>query len=115
MTQAWKAGEVFALHDQISYEKGKAVKKVVEEGTAMKLILVAIEESELPTHAAPMNALVTVLDGKGTLTYLGKQYTLHKGDSFIFNKGDQQKNQIQPAAVGTGPVGKKNRGTPRFF
>ena len=36
-----------------------------------------------------MNALVTVLDGKGTLTYLGKQYTLHKGDSFIFNKGDQ--------------------------
>ncbi|WP_289108152.1 cupin domain-containing protein [uncultured Dubosiella sp.] len=89
MTQAWKAGEVFALHDQISYEKGKAVKKVVEEGTAMKLILVAIEESELPTHAAPMNALVTVLDGKGTLTYLGKQYTLHKGDSFIFNKGDQ--------------------------
>lgn len=86
--KTFETGEVFSLSDQIQTEPGKAIKKVVIDGKEMKMLLVVIEKGELPEHPAPLDALVTVIEGEGTLAYEGKApVTIRKGDSFAFKKG----------------------------
>lgn len=86
--KTFQTGEVFSLSNEIQFKSGEAVKKVVIDGKEMKMLLVAIEKGELPEHPAPLNALVTVLEGEGVLVYKGKDpVTMHEGDSFAFEKG----------------------------
>jgi len=84
--KTYKTGEVFSLAKQIQLEEGKAVKKLVINGEAMKLLLVGIDHGELPAHTAPMNGLISVLEGEGTFFYLGKSFAIHQGDNFAFQK-----------------------------
>jgi quercetin dioxygenase-like cupin family protein len=43
--------------------------------------------TELPEHAAPGDALIFALDGEGIIGYEGKEYRIHAGENFRFDKG----------------------------
>lgn len=87
MFNTQKAGEVFDLKDVAAYEKGKAVKEVYVDQNGVKMLVVAIDHAELPDHPAPADALFTVLEGKGEITYNGKTVEIHEKQSFKFDKG----------------------------
>ena len=40
----------------------------------------------LSEHAAPGEALVFALDGEAVIGYEGKEYTIHAGETFKFDK-----------------------------
>lgn len=81
------AGKAIVLKDQVKYEKSKAIKQPFITADNTKLLLIAIDHGELPTHAAPADALITVLEGEGDLTYEGNTIHIHEHDSVKFEKG----------------------------
>ncbi len=87
MFNTQKPGEVFDLKDVAAYEKGKAVKEVYVDQNGVKMLVVAIDHSQLPDHPAPADALFMVLEGKGEITYEGKTTEIHEKQSFKFAKG----------------------------
>ena len=45
------------------------------------------EGTALSDHAAPGDAIVFVLEGKGIIGYEGKEYPIKEGENFHFAKG----------------------------
>lgn len=82
-----QAGNVFELKDEIHYEKEKAVKQLFIDQNGVKMLLIAIDHSELPDHPAPADALVLVLEGEGDITYEGRTSHLSEKEAFRFDKG----------------------------
>lgn len=83
-----KYGSVFKLDDMADYEKGKAYKTSVFGNSAFQMFLLTFDDdTAMPAHKAPGNALITVLKGKAKFTYEGKEYELKEGDSFAMTKG----------------------------
>ena len=61
-------------------------KDVVSNDT-MKFVLMAFDEGTgLTPHRAPGNAIIFALEGKATIGYEGKDYTLSEGENFRFDK-----------------------------
>lgn len=87
MFDTQKAGTVFRLKEQIQYEKGKAVKQPFIDQNGVKMLLVAIDHSQLPEHPAPADALVMVLEGSGEITYDNVPVKVKEHESFKFEKG----------------------------
>ena len=88
MNELMKAGEVFRLAELIPYQEGKIVNMDLAHGEGMKFALMAFDAgSELPEHAAPGEALVFALDGRGVIGYEGKEYPIQAGENFHFAKG----------------------------
>ena len=53
----------------------------------MKFVLMAFDEGTgLPPHRAPGNAIVFALEGNATIGYEGRDYELHAGECFRFEK-----------------------------
>lgn len=61
--------------DVATSEKTKFVVMSFDEGTG------------LSEHAAPGDALIFALDGKGIIGYEGKEYSISAGENFRFAKG----------------------------
>ena len=60
--------------------------KTVSNST-MKFVLMAFDEGTgLTPHRAPGNAIIFALEGKATIGYEGKDYTLSAGENFRFDK-----------------------------
>lgn len=87
MNDIVKTNEVFALKDLISYEEGSIANLDVVSNPTMKYVLMAFDEGTgLTPHRAPGNAIVFALEGNATIGYEGKDYELHAGECFRFEK-----------------------------
>ena len=65
-----KAGEVFALKDLIPYRKDSIVNIDVLSNSKTKFVVMAFDEgTALSEHAAPGDAIVFALEGKGIIGY----------------------------------------------
>lgn len=54
----------------------------------MKFVVMAFDEGTgLTEHAAPGEALVFALEGKGIIGYEGREHVLSAGEQFCFAKG----------------------------
>lgn len=88
MNEAVKAGEVFKLADLVPYQEGKIVNMDVVRNDEMKFVVMAFDEGTgLTEHAAPGEAIVFALDGKGTIGYEGEEHAIEAGQNFHFAKG----------------------------
>ena len=83
-----KAGEVFALKNLIPYRKDSIVNIDVLSNSKTKFVVMAFDEgTALSEHAAPGDAIVFALEGKGIIGYEGKEYNIKEGENFHFAKG----------------------------
>lgn len=79
--------EVFALKDLLPYQDGKIVNlDLINEEKLKFMIMSFAEGTGLSEHAAPGEALIFALDGEGIIGYEGKEYTIHAGENFKFEK-----------------------------
>lgn len=79
--------DVFQLKDLVDYKKEAINKVVLLVNDQMKFVLMAFDEGcALAPHTAPGNAIVFGLEGKGTITYEGKEYSISAGQNFRFKK-----------------------------
>jgi quercetin dioxygenase-like cupin family protein len=83
-----KAGEVFELKNLIPYRKDSIVNIDVLSNSKTKFVVMAFDEgTALSEHAAPGDAIVFALEGKGIIGYEGKEYPIEEGQNFHFAKG----------------------------
>lgn len=88
MDENIKPGEVFALSELVPYQEGRIVNRDLVNTNAMKFVVMAFDAGTgLSPHAAPGDALVTALDGKGVIFYEGQEHPIEAGQSFRFAKG----------------------------
>ena len=88
MNNAVKAGEVFKLAELVPYQDGKIINMDVAHNEKMKFVIMSFDESTgLAEHAAPGEALIFALDGKGVIGYEGKAHPIQAGENFKFAAG----------------------------
>lgn len=88
MNNAVKAGEVFKLAELIPYQDGKIINMDFAHNEKMKFVIMSFDEGTgLAEHAAPGEALIFALDGKGVIGYEGKAYPIQAGENFKFAAG----------------------------
>ena len=88
MNNAVKAGEVFKLAELIPYQDGKIINMDVAHNEKMKFVIMSFDEGTgLAEHAAPGEALIFALDGKGVIGYGGKAHPIQAGENFKFAAG----------------------------
>ena len=88
MNEAVKAGEAFRLADLVPYQAGRIVNMDIAHNDKMKFVVMAFDEGTgLSEHAAPGEALVFALEGKGIIGYEGREHHLAAGEQFCFAKG----------------------------
>lgn len=88
MNKAIKNREVFRLKDLLPYQDGKIVNMDIAGNERMKFVVMSFDAGTgLRPHSAPGDALLTCLDGEGIISYEGKEYTIHEGEQFVFEKG----------------------------
>ena len=88
MNEMLKSGEVFALKDLLPFQEGRVVNMDLVHNEKGKLALMSFAAGTgLPEHAAPGDALLFGLEGEGIIGYEGKEYTLHAGENFRFDRG----------------------------
>ena len=81
------SGEALSLAQLIDYEEGSITNMDIVNTDDMKFVLMAFDAGTgLTPHRAPGNAIVTALDGEAVIGYEGKDYIVHAGDSFRFDK-----------------------------
>jgi len=77
MNNAVKAGEVFKLAELIPYQDDKIINMDVAHNEKMTFVIMSFDEGTgLAEHAAPGEALIFALDGKGVIGYEGKAYPI---------------------------------------
>ncbi len=87
MNPVLKDGEVFKLKDLLPYQEGKIVNMDIVRDAKMKFVVMAFDEGTgLSEHAAPGEAIIFALDGKGIIGYEGKEYPIQAGENFRFAK-----------------------------
>ncbi len=87
MNEVIKAGEVFQLAELLPYQEGKIVNMDLAHNDKMKFVIMSFDAGTgLSEHAAPGEALVMALDGEAVIGYEGKEYVLHAGETFKFDK-----------------------------
>lgn len=83
-----EAGSVFRLADLVPYRDGAIVNRDILKTDTMKLVVMAFDEGcALDEHAAPGEAVLTVLEGTATVVYEGEPHLLEAGKSIRFAKG----------------------------
>ena len=88
MNNAVKAGEVFKLAELIPYQEGKIINMDVAHNEKMKFVIMSFDEGTgLSEHAAPGEALIFAIDGKGVIGYEGKAHPIQAGENFKFAAG----------------------------
>lgn len=88
MNNAVKTGEVFKLAELLPYQEGKIINMDVAHNEKMKFVIMSFDEGTgLAEHAAPGEALIFALDGKGIIGYEGKAHPIQAGENFKFAAG----------------------------
>lgn len=87
MNEILKSKEVFALKDLLPYQEGKIINMDLINEEKLKFVLMSFTAGTgLSEHAAPGEALIFALDGEGIIGYEGKEYMIHAGENFKFEK-----------------------------
>ena len=87
MNQLLKAGEVVKLSKLVPYQEGRIVNMVIISGPTLKFVVMSFDGGTgLAEHAAPGEALIFALEGKGIIGYEGKEYPIQAGENFKFAK-----------------------------
>ena len=88
MNNAVKVGEVFKLAELLPYQEGKIINIDVAHNEKMKFVIMSFDEGTgLSEHAAPGEALIFALDGKGVIGYEDKAHPIQAGENFKFAAG----------------------------
>ncbi|MCF0229814.1 MAG: cupin domain-containing protein [Parasporobacterium sp.] len=75
------------LKDQVAYQPGQVVSKTLVQNEHVSMTIFSFDKGEeISTHAAPGDAMVTVLEGKGRFTVADEVFFLEAGDSLIMPK-----------------------------
>jgi quercetin dioxygenase-like cupin family protein len=78
-------GRVIRLKDLVNYADGTVASRMVISRKAGNITLFSFDENEgLSEHAAPFDALVTVLDGECEVWVAGTTHRMKEGDTIIF-------------------------------
>lgn len=76
-----------SLKDQVEYGEGKVISKTLVQNQGMSMTLFSFEKGEeISTHAAPGDAMATVLEGKGRFTVGDDVFILEAGETVIMPK-----------------------------
>ncbi|MBR2081457.1 MAG: cupin domain-containing protein [Elusimicrobiaceae bacterium] len=87
MNQLPKAGEVVKLAQLVPYQEGRIVNMDIISGPTLKFVVMSFDGGTgLAEHAAPGEALIFALEGKGIIGYEGKEYPIQAGENFKFAK-----------------------------
>ena len=87
MNNAVNPGEVFKLADLLPYQDGKIVNMDIAHNDKMKFVVMSFDEGTgLAEHAAPRDALLFALEGKGIIRYEGSEHNIKAGETFRFAK-----------------------------
>ena len=87
MNDVLKSGNVFAFKDLLPYKEGKIVNMDLVDGDKTKFVIMAFDAGTgLSEHSAPGDAIIFCLDGEGIIGYEGKEYRIHEGENFKFDK-----------------------------
>ena len=82
-----KDGAVFVLKDLLPYQEGKIVNMDLIRDPKVKFVIMAFDAGTgLTEHAAPGEALIFALEGKGIIGYEGQEYPIQAGENFKFAK-----------------------------
>ena len=77
-----------ALKDQVEYLEGQVVSKTLVQNNSVSMTLFSFDKGEeISTHSSGVDAMVTVLEGKGRFTVAEDVFYLEEGDSLIMPKG----------------------------
>lgn len=76
--------KIYQLSQVVEYTDGGIVSKQVIKTSGGNASLFSFDTGQgLSEHSAPFDAMVQVLDGKGTILIDGKAYVLNAGDMII--------------------------------
>lgn len=80
--------KVLALDALVSYQPGQVVSRTLSQNEDVSLTLFAFDENEeISSHTSGGDALVTVLEGRATITISDKKYSLGNGQSIVMPTG----------------------------
>lgn len=80
--------EVFHLADLVQGEEGQVVSLTLSQTPKCKMTVFAIDADEgMASHAAPGDALITVLEGTGEIAIEGTPHELKAGESIVMPAG----------------------------
>lgn len=75
---------VMSLADQVDYQPGQVARTMAVDNQVVHMVLFAFDQgSELTTHEAGGDALVTILEGSGRITLDGVEHVMSAGQSII--------------------------------
>ncbi len=75
---------VLTLADQVTYQPGQIVSKTLAQTAHHNVTLFAFDKGEeISAHDTAGDALVTALDGVGSITIGAEEYLLHAGQSIV--------------------------------
>ena len=79
---------VFTIEQLRPIKDGMTISRDAKMGqeTTVTFFSLGKDTSGLTPHRAPGNAIVFALEGKATIGYEGKDYTLSAGENFRFDK-----------------------------
>ncbi len=87
MNKTIQTNTCFNIKDLIPYKNDSIINMDLATNESMKYVLMSFDQGTgLSEHAAPAEALVTILEGEAILTYEGQEYKLKAGESFKFEK-----------------------------
>ncbi len=87
MNKIIQSGKVFQLAEMLPYQKDSIVNADIVSNDKMKFVVMAFDEGTgLSPHAAPGDAIVFALEGEAIIGYEGKDYEIHAGEQFRFDK-----------------------------
>lgn len=76
--------KVLDLKDLISYQQGTVASRMLVNKKAGTITIFSFDEDEgLSEHAAPYDALVTILDGEAEIWVGGKTFQVKAGESIV--------------------------------
>ena len=93
----------FELCGLVELEKGKVNSVTLSQTPGTKITVFAIDEDEgMSSHAAPGDALVTVLEGTGEITIEGVPHRLNAGQSVVMSAGSPHSVRLPSGAFSPG-------------
>lgn len=81
--------EAISLKEQIDYEPGQVVSMTLTNQPQVGMTLFAFDQgTKIGTHAAPGDAMPTILEGEAEITISGATYTVKAGESIVMPAGE---------------------------
>lgn len=80
--------QVFGIREQVQTEEGRVMSLTLAQRPGCGLTLFAFDAGEsISTHAAPGDAMATILEGTAEITIDGTPHTLEAGQAIVMPAG----------------------------